>query len=134
MTDELPTDRFYTADHEWVLLASATDLPSTEPVRVGITRLATESLGDLVFLDLPEVGTTIEVGQACGEVESTKTVSELFPPVSGQVAAINQIAMDDPALISTDPYEQGWLFTVHAISAGELLTAAEYALKNGISE
>jgi glycine cleavage system H protein len=126
MTTELPTDRLYTDDHEWVLLQSGTDLP-TEPVRVGITALAVENLGDLVYLDLPEIDTEVTVGEACGEVESTKTVSDLFSPVGGRIAAINDAVVADPALVSTDPYGEGWLFTVLATSAGELLTAAEYA-------
>jgi glycine cleavage system H protein len=131
-TDQLPTDRHYTDDHEWVLLESGAELPD-HPVRVGITRLATDNLGDLVFLDLPDVGAQVQVGETCGEVESTKTVSELFPPVGGRVAAVNQGAVEDPALVTADPYGEGWLFAVLATSAGELLTAAEYAQKNGIT-
>jgi glycine cleavage system H protein len=128
----IPDDRSYTEEHEWVLIAPGAALPET-PVRVGITSVAASALGDLVFLDLPEVGATITAGETCGEVESTKTVSELYPPVSGTVTAINTAAVDDPALVTSDPYGEGWLFEVQATEAGTLLTAAEYADKNEVS-
>ena len=128
----IPNDRSYTDEHEWVMIAPGADLPGV-PVRIGITSVATDSLGDLVFVDLPEVGATVTVGEACGEVESTKTVSELYPPVSGTVTEVNQAAADDPAVISADPYGDGWLFAVQPDAAGALLTAAEYAEKNGVN-
>jgi glycine cleavage system H protein len=128
----IPNDRSYTDEHEWVMIAPGADLPDA-PVRIGITTVATDALGDLVFVELPEVGATVTVGQPCGEVESTKTVSELFPPVSGTVTDVNQAAADDPAVISADPYGDGWLFAVHPEAAGVLLTAADYAEKNGVS-
>jgi glycine cleavage system H protein len=128
----IPDDRSYTEEHEWVLIAPGAALPETS-VRVGITSVAAAALGDLVFLDLPEVGATIIAGETCGEVESTKTVSELYPPVSGTVTAINTAAVDDPALVTSDPYGEGWLFEVQATEAGTLLTAAEYADKNEVS-
>lgn len=127
----IPNDRSYTDDHEWVMIAPGADVPDI-PVRIGITSVATAALGDLVFVDLPEVGAAVTVGEACGEVESTKTVSELYPPVSGRVTEVNQAAVDDPAVISADPYGDGWLFAVAAEAAGDLLTAAEYAEKNGV--
>lgn len=129
----LPNDRSYTTDHEWVMIAPGADLPD-EPVRVGITSVATASLGELVFVDLPAVGSTVTAGEACGEVESTKTVSELLPPVSGRVTLVNQSAVDDPGIITADPYGQGWLFAVHPTDTGTLLTATEYAETNGASE
>ncbi|ART72678.1 glycine cleavage system protein H [Mycobacterium dioxanotrophicus] len=122
-------DRSYTEEHEWVLIVPGAALPDV-PVRVGITSVAAAALGDLVFLDLPEVGATITAGETCGEVESTKTVSELYPPVSGTVTAVNTAAVDDPALVTSDPYGEGWLFEVQATAAGTLLTAAEYAAKS----
>jgi glycine cleavage system H protein len=132
MTDpDIPDDRMYSSDHEWVALTSA-ELPKS-PVRVGITRIAAESLGELVYLDLPEVGAEVTAGQACGEVESTKTVSELYPPVSGRVVEINEAIQDDPGVVTTDPYGAGWLFTVAATATGTLLTAAEYAEKNEVN-
>ncbi|MFD3747418.1 glycine cleavage system protein GcvH [Nocardia sp. NPDC058633] len=125
-----PDDRSYTDDHEWVSIAPGATLPD-EPVRVGITSLAVDSLGELVFIDLPEVGATIVVGEPCGEVESTKTVSELYPPVSGRVTLINTAAVEDPGLVTSDPYGEGWLFAVQPSAVGDLLTAAEYAEKTG---
>lgn len=125
----IPDDRSYTEEHEWVLIAPGAALPDT-PVRVGITSVAAAALGDLVYLDLPEVGATITAGETCGEVESTKTVSELYPPVTGTVTAVNTAAVDDPALVTADPYGEGWLFEVQATAAGNLLTAAEYAEKS----
>ncbi|ORA34249.1 glycine cleavage system protein GcvH [Mycobacterium aquaticum] len=125
----IPDDRSYTEEHEWVLIAPGAALPDV-PVRVGITSVAAAALGDLVFLDLPEVGATITAGETCGEVESTKTVSELYPPVSGTVTAVNTAAVEDPALVTSDPYGEGWLFEVQPTAAGTLLTAAEYAAKS----
>lgn len=128
----IPNDRSYTDEHEWVMITPGADVPDI-PVRIGITSVATDALGDLVFVDLPEVGAAVTVGESCGEVESTKTVSELYPPVSGTVTEVNQAAVDDPAVISADPYGDGWLFAVQPEAAGALLTAAEYAEKNGVS-
>jgi len=129
----IPDDRSYTEEHEWVLIAPGAALPDT-PVKVGITSVAAAALGDLVFLDLPEVGSTITTGETCGEVESTKTVSELFPPVGGTVTAVNAAAVDDPSLVTSDPYGEGWLFEVRPTAAGPLLTAAEYAERNEVSQ
>ncbi|NGP05681.1 glycine cleavage system protein GcvH [Rhodococcus sp. 14C212] len=128
----IPNDRSYTTDHEWVAIAPGDQLPDS-PVRVGITSIAVDSLGELVFVDLPEVGSTIVAGEPCGEVESTKTVSELYPPVSGRVTVINTAAVDNPELVTADPYGEGWLFAVQPTDAGELLTAAEYAEQNGVN-
>jgi glycine cleavage system H protein len=123
-----PTDRLYTAEHEWVLIAPGTadgELP-TEPVPVGLTTFALDALGDVVFVDLPEVGTAVTAGDTCGEVESTKSVSDLYSPVSGVVAEVNQAIVDDPALIAADPYAGGWLFSVRAEATAKLLTTVEY--------
>jgi glycine cleavage system H protein len=128
----IPNDRSYTEEHEWVLLGPGAPLPD-QPVRVGITSVAASSLGELVFVDLPEVGATIVAGESCGEVESTKTVSELYPPVSGVVTVVNSAAVDDPGVVTSDPYGAGWLFAVQVTSVGDLLTATEYAEKNGVS-
>ncbi len=127
----IPNDRSYTTAHEWVQIAPGAELPNG-PVRVGITSVAVDALGELVFVDLPEVGTTIVAGEFCGEVESTKTVSELYPPVSGRVTEINTAAVDDPSIITADPYGQGWLFAVEPTASGDLLTAAQYADENGV--
>lgn len=129
-SDALPDDRMYSIDHEWVTLTSG-EVP-TEPVRVGITRLAADNLGDLVYIELPEVGSSIEAGQTCGEVESTKTVSELIAPVTGTVIEVNSAVANDPSIISSDPYTAGWLFGVEVSALGPLLTAIEYADQNGL--
>lgn len=113
----------YTAEHEWVD-------DTVSPVRVGVTSVATEALGDVVFLDLPEVGSEVTAGETCGEVESTKSVSDLYAPVSGTVAEINQAAVDDPSLINSDPFGEGWLFTVDATDDGGYLTPQAYAEAN----
>ncbi|SEB33250.1 glycine cleavage system protein GcvH [Rhodococcus koreensis] len=127
----LPGNLSYTDEHEWVAVEPGAALPA-DPVRVGITAVAVDNLGDLVYLELPTVGSTVTLGEACGEVESTKTVSELYPPVSGTVSIVNTAVVDDPELVSKDPYGEGWLFAVLPSEAGELLTAAEYAEKNGV--
>lgn len=128
----IPDDRSYTEEHEWVSLLPGAALPD-EPVRVGVTSIATESLGELVYVDLPDVGSEIVAGQSCGEVESTKTVSELYPPVTGRVVEVNDAVAADPSIITADPYGQGWLFTVYATATGTLLTAHEYAEKNEVT-
>jgi glycine cleavage system H protein len=115
----LPNHLRYTADHEWLHIDS-------EIVTVGITAFAADSLGDIVFVDLPAVGSTVVTGQPCGEVESTKSVSSLYAPVDGQIVEINQEVVDTPGLINTDPFNMGWLFRVAFSAAPELLDAAAY--------
>lgn len=129
-TTDVPGDRLYSDDHEWVALTSSTEIPA-EPVRIGITRLAADALGDLVYLDLPEVGATITAETPCGELESTKTVSDLVSPVTGTITEINTGAVDSPELVTSDPYGAGWLFAVQISGIGPLMSAAEYAEKNG---
>nr|WP_297428964.1 glycine cleavage system protein GcvH [uncultured Actinotalea sp.] len=119
MTDAIPTDLQYTAEHEWVAQGA--------PVTVGITRHAADALGDLVYVELPEVGAEVSGGTVCGEVESTKSVSEIFSPVTGTIAEVNQAVVDDPSLVNSDPYGAGWLFKVEVSDAGSLLSAGEYA-------
>jgi glycine cleavage system H protein len=128
----IPDDRGYTEAHEWVSLLPGAELPEG-PVRVGITAVAAEALGEIVYVDLPDVGSEITAGESCGEVESTKTVSELYPPVSGRIVEINTAVQDDPGIVTADPYGDGWLFTVAATAVGTLLTAAEYAEQNEVS-
>jgi len=117
-------DLKYTAEHEWVD-------DSVSPVRIGITTVATEALGDLVYLDLPEVGAEVTAGETCGEVESTKSVSDLYAPVTGTVTEVNQEAIDDPSLVNREPFGDGWLFSVEVAEEGELISAEEYAETNG---
>ncbi|MET9735315.1 glycine cleavage system protein GcvH [Streptomyces sp. NPDC006458] len=112
----------YSKEHEW--LSAAEDGVST----VGITEHAANALGDVVYVQLPEVGDTVTAGRTCGELESTKSVSELYSPVSGEVTAVNQDVVDDPALVNSAPFEGGWLFKVRV--AGEqknLLSSDEYS-------
>ncbi len=108
----------YTAEHEW--------LEDGDPATVGITETAAEALGELVYVELPSVGEEVTAGSVFGEVESTKSVSELFSPVTGTVVEVNQAAVDDPALVSSDPYGEGWLLRVEVSDTGALLTADEY--------
>ena len=115
----------YSAEHEWV----ASDGAGT--VGIGISAVAADALGDIVYVDLPEVGAAVTAGETCGEVESTKSVSDLYSPVTGEVTEINPAVVDDPALINSDPYGAGWLFKVAAESEGPLMSAEEYASKNG---
>ncbi|MBD5784566.1 glycine cleavage system protein GcvH [Cellulosimicrobium terreum] len=115
----LPQHLQYTAEHEWI--------DGSDPAVVGITATAAEALGDIVYLELPEVGAEVTAGAVVGEVESTKSVSELFSPVTGTVVEVNQAAIDDPALVNSDPYADGWLFKVDVVSTGPLLSAQEYA-------
>ena len=118
----------YTADHEWIDLGA-----ESGNARVGITTVATAALGDVVYVGLPEVGAAVTAGEPCGEVESTKAVSELFAPVSGTVVAVNEDVVDDPALVNTDPFGDGWLFSVQVDGTeghDELLDPETYAEQN----
>lgn len=114
----------YSADHEWLDTAAT-------PARVGISAIAVEALGDVVHLELPEVGTVLAAGDACGEIESTKSVADLYAPAAGTVVEVNQAVLDDPALLNEDPYGAGWLFTVEVSAEGALLSAEEYLARNG---
>lgn len=114
----IPENLQYTAEHEWV--------DSSTPVTIGITDVAADALGDIVYVDLPEVGAAVEAGQVFGEVESVKSVSELFSPVTGTVAEVNSAVLDGPELLNADPYGDGWLIRVEVDTVGPVLTAAEY--------
>lgn len=116
----LPTNLSYTEEHEWIE-------DRGETARIGITEHAASALGDIVFAQLPEVGDKIEAGQACGELESTKSVSDLFAPVTGEVVAINESVVDDPAVVNSDPFGEGWLIEVRVSETGATLTAQQYA-------
>lgn len=116
-----PADRQYTANHEWVLRIDDTT------VRVGITGYAAEQLGDIVYVALPEVGGEVTAGGACGELESTKSVSDVYSPVNGVVSAVNTAVADDPAGVNTDPFGDGWLFEIRATDEpADLLDADAY--------
>lgn len=121
---KIPDGLKYTAEHEWVSPGDAASL------RIGITDHAQDALGDIVFVNLPAVGSSVIAGQACGEVESTKSVSDLYAPVSGVVAAVNEAVVTSPESINADPYGAGWLFDVTPADASDihgLLDAAGYA-------
>lgn len=100
---DIPSDLHYTAEHEWVRRSAE------DTVRVGITDFAQSALGDVVFVQLPDVGTAVSAGDAFGEVESTKSVSDLYAPVTGKVSAVNGDLEGSPQLLNSDPYGEGWL-------------------------
>ena len=120
-----PDDLKYTAEHEWV----RTPGDSAGSVRIGITDYAQDALGDIVYVQLPEVGESVTAGAAVGELESTKSVSDVYSPVTGQVVARNEALDATPELVNTDPYGSGWLFEVavdEADSGVDLLDASAY--------
>jgi glycine cleavage system H protein len=133
-----PDDVKYTAEHEWVRASGSGD---EAVVRIGITSYAQEALGDIVFVTLPAVGTEVEAGQALGEVESTKSVSDVYAPLAGTVVACNDRLEATPELINSDPYGDGWMFELRpaagldeALAGGNLLNASAYeALAGGTS-
>jgi len=113
---DIPADLRYTEEHEWTLRTA----PTT--VRIGITDFAQAQLGDVVFVQLPEVGAAVSAGESFGEVESTKSVSDLYAPLSGTVAAVNGNLEDGPDLVNTDPYGDGWLIELE-VESSETLTS-----------
>lgn len=120
----IPEQLRYTAEHEWV------ESRDGAVVRVGITDFAQESLGDVVFIELPEAGTTVEEGSVVGEVESTKSVSDVYAPVTGKILACNDRLQESPELVNSDPYEAGWMFDIEVEDSGSLsalLDAGAYA-------
>ncbi len=120
---EIPSHLRYSADHEWV--ASNDD----GTVRIGITDYAQDALGDVVFVDLPDVDARFDGGAMCGEVESTKSVSEIYTPLAGVVIGVNSAVQDDPSLLNSDPYGEGWMIEVRVDDPSmidQLLTADAY--------
>lgn len=117
-----PQQLRYTKEHEWLSAADENGIST-----VGITEFAANALGDVVYAQLPEVGSTVSAGETCGELESTKSVSDLYAPVTGEVTAANQDVVDDPALVNSAPFEGGWLFKVKITDEpADLLSADEY--------
>lgn len=117
-----PDGLWYSSDHEWAKIDGST-------ARIGITDYAQDALGDVVFVELPEVGAKLEAGTSFGEVESTKSVSDLFAPVAGSVSAVNDALNENPELVNTDPYGDGWICDValdDATAAESLMDAAAY--------
>lgn len=124
MSDEsIPQDLRYTAEHEWV------QVRPDGTVRVGITDFAQEALGDVVYVSLPEVGASLAAGDSCGEVESTKSVSDLYSPLAGEVTSVNEDLDTSPDLVNADPYGQGWMYemTADEDAVTGLMDAAAYA-------
>jgi glycine cleavage system H protein len=123
----VPADLHYTPEHEWVSVEGTT-------VSIGITEYAAQQLGDVVYLSLPAPGAAVTAGEPCGEVESVKSVSDLYSPVDGEVLEINGELEDDPSLVNAEPYTSGWMFRVRvpqdsngdAALPTDLLSAAEY--------
>jgi glycine cleavage system H protein len=109
----------YTAEHEWILIEASS-------ATVGITAYAAEKLGDVVFVDLPTVGSTVAAGRVVGEIESTKSVGELFAPVDGTVLEINDAVVSSPELVNSDPFGEGWLIKLEFTELPTLLSYDEY--------
>jgi glycine cleavage system H protein len=125
---DYPEDLKYSSDHEWVRSGNGST------VRIGVTDYAADQLGDIVFASLPSVGETVSTGDACGELESTKSVSDIFSPVPGVVAAVNALLEGNPETINADPYGDGWLFEVdleEGADLDDLMDADAYAEQVG---
>lgn len=115
-----PNDRKYTKEHEWVL-------EEGDEVTVGITDYASEELGDIVYLDLPEEGTTVTAGESLGSIETVKAVEEIYAPASGEISAVNSALADAPETVNESPFEDGWLVKIkEASDFVELMGADEY--------
>jgi glycine cleavage system H protein len=122
-----PADRRYTTEHEWIKPEGAHHV-------VGITSFAQDQLGDIVYVELPRVGDPVEAGQAFGVIESVKTASDLYAPVSGEVVEVNGTLVDQPQLVNDDPYGTGWMIKIKVADAAAvdgLLTAEQYAEQIG---
>ena len=119
-----PKDLQYTAEHEWVLVEGTV-------ATVGITAYAAEKLGDIVFVDLPKAGSTVAEGTVVGEIESTKSVGELFAPVNGKVVESNEAVVASPELLNSDPFGEGWLIKVEFEALPALLSFDEYTALTG---
>ena len=122
---ELPADLRYTEEHEWLRVEGGT-------ATVGITDFAQGELGDVVYLELPKVGEQVRAGDECGTIEAVKTVAQIFAPVSGKVAAVNEDLENDAGLVNRDPYGEGWMMKIEMSDPGELdslLTGEAYRAK-----
>ena len=120
----VPAELKYTKEHEWV-----SELTSDGTVRIGVTDHAPDALGDVVYVDLPEVGEALDADATFGEIESTKSVSDLFAPISGEVVAVNEDLADAPETVNSDPYGSGWLIEVRPANEADLdnlLSADDY--------
>ena len=111
----VPAELSYTSEHEWV-----SALTAEGTVRVSITDHAQDALGDVVYVDLPSVGDSVAAEDSFGEIESTKSVSDLFAPIAGEIVAVNEGLEDDPALVNSDPYGEGWIIEIRPENADDL--------------
>jgi glycine cleavage system H protein len=131
----IPDELRYSSEHEWARHVEAVSVGVPSRVRVGITDFAQDALGDVVYVDLPQVGATVAASESVGELESTKSVSEMYAPISGTVVAVNELLADNPQLLNDDPYGDGWLIEIAPSDPTELdalLDAAAYrALTEG---
>ncbi|WP_191563283.1 glycine cleavage system protein GcvH [Janibacter melonis] len=116
----VPSNLQYTSDHEWVSI-------DADIATVGITEFAADALGDIVYVDLPTPGSQLVAGEACGEIESTKSVSDLNAPIDGEVTEVNEAVVSDPSLLNSDPFEAGWLLKVRISGPLELLSPQDYS-------
>ena len=114
----LPENFSYSEDHEWIAAPAAEVVGKT--LRVGITSVAADRLGEVVFAELPAVGDTVTAGETCGEVESTKSVSDLYLPVAGEIVAVNEALGDNPGAVNEDPYDAGWLIRLRPDDPADL--------------
>jgi glycine cleavage system H protein len=125
----IPEDLHYSAEHEW-----ARRLDDSSRVRVGVTDFAQDALGDVVYVDLPQVGDKVGAGDSVGELESTKSVSEMYAPVAGTIAAVNEALADNPGLINEDPYGEGWLLEVDMADTSSFDALMDAAGYRGLTE
>lgn len=118
---EYPEDLRYTPEHEWVRTGD------DGAVRIGITAFAQDALGDVVYVSLPSVGDTVAAGDTCGEVESTKSVSDLYAPLAGEVTAVNEALDATPELVNSDPYGEGWMYELRPSDAAAVEALLDHA-------
>lgn len=127
MSSQIPADLKYARSHEWVRVQG-------DRARIGITDHAQHELTDVVFIELPKVGRQVKAGESCAVVESVKTASDIYSPVTGEVVAINDAVVADPALVNTDPYQKGWFFEVklsNAAELGQMMDSSAYGAQIG---
>jgi glycine cleavage system H protein len=125
----VPDELRYSNEHEWARRSDAGDI-----VRVGITDFAQDALGDVVYVDLPQAGTRVAAGESVGELESTKSVSEIYAPVSGTICGVNTALADNPALLNDDPYGDGWLYEIEMSAPDQLTTLLDADAYTALTE
>jgi glycine cleavage system H protein len=125
----IPDELRYSSEHEW-----ARRLDDGSRVRIGITDFAQDALGDVVYVDLPAVGTKVDASESVGELESTKSVSEMYAPIGGTVVAVNEALADNPQLLNEDPYGEGWLIEIEAKDLAELTALLDAVAYRSLTE